>query len=122
MKRDTFVSFPKVKPARSEAYRRFVAAQECFGCRLVGFSQCAHLNEGKGLSLKTCDTLTFPLCAPHHGSIGCHQMYDLGLDGMVKAERRVWARINVDLMQARAELAGWRFEDGRILRHDRGPT
>lgn len=115
MKRD-HISFPKEVIHRSEAYRRYVASQECFGCRLVGWSQCAHINEGKGLALKTCDSQSFPLCAPHHGAIGCHQMYDLALDGMVKAERRVWARIHVDAMQARAMDAGWRFTDAGILK------
>jgi hypothetical protein len=113
---DEVRAVPKTMIHRSEAYRRFVASQECFGCRITSFSQCAHLNERKGLSLKTCDSLTFPLCAPHHGEVGCHQQYDLGLDGMVRAERRVWARVHVDHMRARAMEAGWRFTDEGILK------
>lgn len=71
---------PKDAPVRSEDYRRFVAAQPCFGCGIDGFSQAAHPNQGKGLALKTCDLKCFPLCGPHFGLIGCHQQHDLRID------------------------------------------
>jgi len=105
---------PKEVIHRSEAYRRFVAAQECFGCRITSFSQCAHLNERKGLALKTCDSTAFPLCAARHGVIGCHQAYDLGLDGLGRDERREWALRLSAQMQARARAAGWRFDETGI--------
>lgn len=97
----------KEAPLRSEPYRRYVAAQECFGCQLVGFSQCAHPNEGKGMALKTDDGLSFPLCGPRPLHMGCHAMFDLGLDGEDREERRERARGYTARMRARAVLAGW---------------
>jgi hypothetical protein len=101
------VQVPKDGALRSEAYRRYVAAQECFFCRVQGFSQAAHENLGKGLSLKVCDSRTFPVCAPHWGLIGCHQSFDLGLDGLTRDERREMGAKAVAEMQARAVAAGW---------------
>lgn len=101
------VERPKDEPMRSEAYRRYVAAQECFFCRVQGFSQCAHENVGKGLSMKVCDSRTFPACGPHFGLIGCHQVFDLGLDGLTREERREMGAKAVAEMQARAAADGW---------------
>lgn len=67
---------PKTRPVRSESYRRWIASLDCFGCGVSGFSQCAHSNINKGLGMKTCDLLTFPLCAPHFGLMGCHYQHD----------------------------------------------
>lgn len=109
------VACPKEIILRSRPYRLYVAAQECFGCRLVGWSQCAHQNEGKGLGMKTCDSKTFPLCAPHHGLVGCHQQYDLTID-MGRQDARLMAALYVKKMQWRAELEGWRFTDTEIVK------
>jgi hypothetical protein len=92
---------------RSEAYRRYVAEQECFCCRVVGFSQCAHENFEKGMALKVCDSRTFPACGPHWGLIGCHQQFDLAMDGLNREERRELGASFVAEMQARAVAAGW---------------
>ncbi len=81
------MKFPKLRPVRSEAYRRFVASFPCFSCGVEGFSQAAHPNTGKGLGIKTSDLDCFPLCAPHWGMVGCHQMHDLLLD-MTRDDRR----------------------------------
>lgn len=81
------MKFPKLRPVRSEAYRRFVASFPCFSCGVEGFSQAAHPNKGKGLGMKTSDLDCFPLCAPHWGMVGCHQMHDLLLD-MTRDDRR----------------------------------
>jgi hypothetical protein len=62
----------KDKPARSEAYRRLVAAMPCADCRIPGTSQAAHANQGKGMALKTDDRTCFPLCPR------CHRMHDQG--------------------------------------------
>jgi hypothetical protein len=97
---------PKEAPkVRSEDYRRFVASQRCFGCKVVGYSQCCHMNVGKGLALKVCDLLTFPLCGPHWGQPGCHTRHDLS-DGLTRDERRALEVRYVQQMQAIAKEAG----------------
>ncbi len=107
---------PKVVPLRSESYRRFVASQECFLCRLEGFSQCAHENLGKALQGKVCDSRTWPGCGPHHGLVGCHAQFDLGLDGLTRDERRdMGSRLSAQ-MRERATAAGWRFTSTEILK------
>ena len=66
----------KDAPARSEAYRRIVAAMPCAACGIAGYSQHAHANEGKGMGIKTDDRAGFPLCAPRPGIEGCHARFD----------------------------------------------
>ena len=97
--------FPKASIVRSEAYRRFVAAQPCFGCGVEGFSQAAHANFGKGLGMKTSDLDTFPLCAPHWGVPGCHFLHDTCHE-MTRDERRGLEAKYVERMRAIAESAG----------------
>lgn len=86
----------KERPARSEAYRRLVAALPCAYCGKVGRSQHAHENEGKGKSLKLDDRRAMPLCADEPGSVGCHSLFDLyrlipgGREAHV-AQGRIWA-------------------------------
>ena len=62
--------------ARSEAYRRIVAAMPCANCGIAGYSQHAHANAGKGKGIKTDDRTGFPLCAPRPGIEGCHARFD----------------------------------------------
>ena len=87
---------PKEAPARSESYRRAVAALPCIHCGIAGHSQHAHANAGKGLGLKTDDRAGFPLCAPRPGIEGCHARFDQyrllagGRDGHAAAGER-WA-------------------------------
>jgi hypothetical protein len=109
------VPTPKDTMHRSEKYRRYVADQECFGCKLVGFSQAAHENLDKGLALKVCDSRLFPLCTVHFGALGCHEEYDMGLDGLGREGRRAWAAAMVEKMRIRARADGWRFEEAGIL-------
>jgi hypothetical protein len=106
---DAVVAAPKEAPLRSESYRRYVASQRCFACGIEGFSQCAHANSGKGLGIKTCDSRTFPLCAPHFGLIGCHQMHDLCLDVSLEERRENEARY-VERMQQQAVADGWNLK------------
>jgi hypothetical protein len=74
-------------PVRSEPYRRYVAALPCWMCGIVGSSQAAHSDEGKGLALKSCDLTCYPLCGPNNGVCGCH--YTVGTSGtLTRAERR----------------------------------
>jgi len=94
------VLVPKAVILRSEPYRRYVASQECFSCRLQGFSQAAHANEGNGVALKVCDSRIWSLCAPHHGLIGCHQQFDLAIDMGSRDERRELANKWVVEMRA----------------------
>ncbi len=60
----------------SEAYRRAVAGLPCAHCRVQGYSQHAHANEGKGVGLKTDDRTGFPLCCARPGIEGCHTAFD----------------------------------------------
>lgn len=63
---------------RSKQHRQNVAA---LGCIITGRpAQACHVNFGKGLALKTCDSLCFPLCPELHAA------HDQG--GMSRAERR----------------------------------
>ena len=66
----------KDAPARSEAYRRIVAAMPCIHCGIAGYSQHAHANAGKGKGIKTDDRMGFPLCAARPGVEGCHAAFD----------------------------------------------
>ena len=60
----------------SEPYRRLVAQLPCMWCGIAGYSQCAHLNYGKGFGMKTCDLTGFPLCCSRPGIEGCHVAFD----------------------------------------------
>ena len=66
----------KDAPARSEAYRRIVAAMPCIHCGIAGYSQHAHANAGKGKGIKTDHRMGFPLCAARPGVEGCHAAFD----------------------------------------------
>lgn len=62
---------------RSESHRRNVAA---LGCLITGQpAQACHVNFGKGMGLKACDSLCFPL------SPALHALHDQG--GMTRADR-----------------------------------
>jgi hypothetical protein len=69
-------SADKERAIRSPAYLRAVAGLPCCNCERDGASQAAHINRGKGMSLKAPDNHTFPLCATVGGKQGCHEMYD----------------------------------------------
>lgn len=101
---------PKFDYLRSEAYRRFVAAQPCLVCKLEGHTQAAHPNSakyGKGRSIKASDAFVFPLCFAHHA------MHDMCYE-MTKAERDDLEDSYVARMQALAFSAGWL--DGRKMK------
>lgn len=97
---------PKVKPVRSEPYRRLIASFPCLECGLSGNSQAAHANFGRGLGQKATDIHLFPLCAPRPGIIGCHQAHDL-LVGMTLDERRDRERDYIQRAQEMAIQASW---------------
>ncbi len=97
---------PKIKPWRSEKYRRYVAGFPCFGCGLEGSSQCAHMNAGKGRGTKVSDALTFPLCCTRPMRVGCHVQHDLLID-MTLDERKAAELRYVAKMQTTALADGW---------------
>jgi hypothetical protein len=76
----------KSRPVRSEAYRRLVAELPCFLCGLVGYSQAAHADAGKGLAIKSDDRTCYPLCGQRSGVMGCH--YEVGTTGSMTREAR----------------------------------
>lgn len=61
---------------RHEGYRRIVASLPCCACGIVGYSQAAHANHGKGAGLKTDDRTCFALCCDRPGVKGCHPKFD----------------------------------------------
>ena len=94
---------PKTETVESESYRRLVAKLPCINCCVVGYSQAAHPNTGKGAGMKTDDRDCFPLCADRPGVRGCHSRFDQGAL-FTKEERREiepqWGR------QTRAAIVG----------------
>lgn len=85
---DTETPSPVLKgePLRSETYRRLVASMPCAMCGRPGPSAACHLNNGKGLSLKTDDRLCWPGCQDAAARIGCHSKVDAS--GMERELRR----------------------------------
>lgn len=80
------VPLPKEQPFRSETYRRLVAAMSCAMCGKPGPSQCAHSDQGKGLSIKSSDLDCFPLCADVPLWRGCHSI--MGASGKIDKDMR----------------------------------
>ena len=85
-------SAPKEDVARTEEYRRLVAARPCMHCRVVGYSQAAHADYGKGAHIKSDDRTCYPLCTVHPGPdgrlvVGCHERIGAGGE-FTKEERR----------------------------------
>lgn len=69
-------SVAKDAPLRSERYRRAVASLPCAHCNVIGYSQHAHENEGKGKAQKLDDRRAMPLCCARLGFEGCHTAFD----------------------------------------------
>ena len=70
------IAFPKTTTARSEAYRRLVAAMPCRSCGIQGYSQAAHPNSGKAKGAKADDRFCFALCCDRPSVKGCHARFD----------------------------------------------
>jgi hypothetical protein len=106
------------EPVRHERYRRLVASLPCIYCGIEGHSQCAHANQGKGMSTKADDRMSFPLCACRPGVSGCHAQLDQGAL-FSKAVRREtedeWARRTRMQIDAAglwpSDLARWSDDD-----------
>ena len=99
--------FPKASRVESRSYRQWVASLDCAGCGISGYSQCAHREEGKGMSMKTCDLQTFPLCCVRPGHMGCHYQHTMLIDMDRDTRRELEARY-VQQTQAAAVEAGRR--------------
>ena len=105
------VAVPKAKPMRSEAYRRLIAKLPCWFCGIHGFSQAAHADQGKGMSIKSSDLTCYPLCGPHGIETGCHNR--IGTAGMYdKMSRR--ALEEKAASDARAELVRRGIYDPKV--------
>lgn len=76
----------KENVARSEDYRRLVAALPCINCGKAGPSQAAHADQGKGGHIKTDDRTCFPLCATSFEAPGCHDI--IGSSGQYTRDER----------------------------------
>lgn len=76
----------KENPLEYEPYRRLICTLPCMRCGIHGFTQAAHADCGKGLSLKTDDRTCWPGCGPHHGLPGCHHY--VGTTGALGKMRR----------------------------------
>ena len=77
---------PKEAPIRDESYRRWVASLPCAHCGVIGYSQAAHGDEGKGERIKACDSTCYPACSPRPGIPGCHWL--IGTSGTYPREER----------------------------------
>jgi hypothetical protein len=80
------VPIPKERPARDEAYRRLVAALPCAHCGRPGPSQVCHVDQGKGMGIKTSDYDTWPGCADALFRQGCHSI--IGSSGRLSRDER----------------------------------
>ena len=85
----------KTQPYLSVGHRRLVAALDCVLCGASGQSQAAHPNYGKGMGLKSCDSLVFPMCGH------CHTWLDQS-GKLDKTARRNYERSATD--KTRAEM------------------
>jgi hypothetical protein len=83
---DETVTIAKAAPVRSEPYRRLVAAMPCIHCGIIGFSQAAHADMGKGAHIKSDDRTCYPACGPRPGEIGCHAL--IGSTGSMTRDQR----------------------------------
>lgn len=98
---------PKDEPVRSEAYRRVVATHACKVCGIVGYSQAAHPNTGKGMGTKTDDRECFPLCCDRPGVRGCHAKFDQGALFTKEARRLVEQAWAADTRRAIEAAGDW---------------
>lgn len=100
-------AIPKDAPVRSEAYRRAVAGLPCKVCGVVGYSQAAHPNTGKGAGIKTDDRLCFALCCDRPGVQGCHPKFDQGAMFSKAARRELEPAWAADTRRQITSMGQW---------------
>ena len=94
-----FRPIPKVRPVRSEPYRRYVAQLPCYRCGVSGITQACHGDQDKGMATKTSDLTCWPGCGPDHmGNAGCHDFVGRKLDK--EARRAFELRAAADTREA----------------------
>lgn len=105
----------KANPLDCEPYRRYVAALPCWMCHVERYSQAAHADETKGMSIKSDDRTCYPACGPRPvlgrpGVLdpGCHWL--LGTSGKYGREERrlLEARAGAETQQ---RLRDWATTD-----------
>ena len=101
------VPIPKAQPLRSEEYRRLVASLPCVLCKIEGYSNACHSDDGsKGCGTKSSDATCYPGCVSRPGIVGCHERIGT-LRELRKDQRReleaLWA--NQTRMKLRAMAA-----------------
>jgi hypothetical protein len=80
------VQVPKERPVMDEAYRRRVSELSCAHCGKPGPSQVCHVDQGKGMGIKTSDYDTWPGCADTPLRQGCHSI--IGSSGQYTKDQR----------------------------------
>ena len=100
------VPLPKPVFLRSPKYRKWVASLDCAHCGIAGLSNACHADEGKGMSLKSCDSTCWPGCVSRPGGrVGCHEA--IGGTGLfTRIERRKLERDYGKETRAAAKAAG----------------
>lgn len=80
------VPVPKEAPIQHAGYMKAVRTLPCARCGIVGFTQFAHSDEGKGMAIKSDCRYGWPGCGPHHADPGCH--WYVGTSGRMGKEAR----------------------------------
>lgn len=87
-----------------ERYHKFVATLRCSHCGTQGYSNAAHyqgmrgLSLGRGMAIKAHDLMVAPLCVVREGDKGCHARFDDNEIGDIPGETRFVNKV------ARSEL------------------
>lgn len=77
---------PKEGVIQSAAYMAAVRMLACAHCKIEGYTQFCHADEGKGQAIKTDCRRGWPGCGPHGDTMGCH--YLLGSTGQLGRDER----------------------------------
>ena len=104
---DDVVSCPKENVMHHEGYRRLVSLMACKLCGIVGYTQVAHSNYGKGMAIKADDRMCFPLCGDRPGVLGCHTKLDRGLLFTQAVRREVEQAWAADTRRAIEAAGNW---------------
>lgn len=97
----------KEQALQHEGYMRLVRGLPCILCKVSGFTQFCHADEGKGAGLKTDCRRGWPGCGPHDGLPGCH--WFVGTSGRLgkQARRDFESAAGADTREAILALGLW---------------